>query len=306
LESAFVLFLGVIGALIGAALLLKWHGTFDHKTHPSAHLFIRRPETIFWICLICGQTALWTVLSLPVVRALRAQGLPRRWTGIVLSSLVLIATLTLFMIVAGRIRNDYPLPHHAQKIIVLTVWGFLLALITSVVIWLVHDQAGRYTTMTHEPTKDELDAVMHLQDTLGQMLTILGAVIGAAVLATAALRRALAAWNTYVDAHPKLHLVSAGEVPYVYVLLYGGFFSLLLALIYFPTFLEIQAAGRRIRDHAAALPDPSGKSFDDVVTRRKNLEDLLQLDVATSNSFRAGVAILAPLTTSLLGLLFKA
>src|SRR5207249_1385657 len=118
-------------------------------------------------------------------------------------------------------------PHHEQKIMVLTVWGFLFALIISVVIWLVHGKAGRYAAMTHEPTKDELDAVMQLQDTLARMLTILGAVIGAAVLAIAALRRALVAWNSYVDAHQKLHLVPAGEIPYVYVLLYGGFFSLL-------------------------------------------------------------------------------
>jgi len=102
-----------------------------------------------------------------------------------------------------------------------------------------------------------------------------------------------------------VRLARADEIPFDFVLLYGGFFSLLLALIYVPTFLELQAGGRRVRNLAADLPAPTDESFDDVYTRRKNLGELLQLEVSTSSSLRAGVAILAPLTTSLIGLLLK-
>jgi hypothetical protein len=308
LESALVLALGVAGALLGAAILFfeKPWGSFDGSRHPSTHLFVRQPETIFWLCLICAETALWSVLSLPVLRSFRVEPSPKQRLGIRLSTLALIAALVGFIAVAGRNHNAYPLPHHAAKITALTAWAFLLAIVASVVIWRLHSQAARYTAMTHTPTKDDLHGLMRLQETLARMLAIQGAVIGAAVLATAALRRALVAWNEYVDAHPRLHLAHAGEIPYVYVLIYGGVFSLLLALIYFPTFVETQAAGRRIRTLSADLPAPGDQTFDEIYVRRKNLDDLLQLQVATSSSFRAGVAILAPLSTAVIGLLFKA
>jgi hypothetical protein len=47
-RNAFVIALAVFGALLGAAILFadRPFGSFDYR----ARVFVRRPETIFWIC----------------------------------------------------------------------------------------------------------------------------------------------------------------------------------------------------------------------------------------------------------------
>ena len=87
------------------------------------------------------------------------------------------------------------------------------------------------------------------------------------------------------------------------MLFYGAYLTLLLALFYAPVYLRLLEAGRANLDAACKLEEPTSPTWADTYDKRKKLQEHLQLEVTTSASFRAGVAILAPLASALVALL---
>ena len=118
-------------------------------------------------------------------------------------------------------------------------------------------------------------------------------ILGAAILATGSLRNSVVVW----------HHNDATAFPREFVLMYGGFFTLLLALLYAPVYQTLLDTGRKLVDGACPAVEPRSSAWTDVYEKRKKLEELLQLEVTTSSSFRAGIAIMAPLASSVVGLL---
>jgi hypothetical protein len=90
--------------------------------------------------------------------------------------------------------------------------------------------------------------------------------------------------------------------PVDYVLLYGVFFTLLLALVYVPAYLKLQAAGRAIIADYVPI-NPRTKDFAEEYEKRQQLTTLLRLDTSVASSFAAGAAIVTPLVTSLVGVI---
>ena len=120
--------------------------------------------------------------------------------------------------------------------------------------------------------------------------------IGAAVLATGGLRNAVLAYSASPGAH-------AVDFPREFVLMYGIFYSAVLALVYVPTYARLSEVGRAIRDRSLPAPEMTDQSWTRRYEARTRADEFLQLGLSTSQSFRAGVAILTPLAGSLLGLL---
>jgi hypothetical protein len=90
------------------------------------------------------------------------------------------------------------------------------------------------------------------------------------------------------------------------VLLYGAFFTLLLAVLYAPVYRRLLEQGRRLVDAVCPVPEPVSAEWSAAYEKRRKLEELLQLQLTTSASFRAGIAIAAPLGSSIFGLLIGA
>jgi hypothetical protein len=91
--------------------------------------------------------------------------------------------------------------------------------------------------------------------------------------------------------------------PKEHLLRYGAYFSLILALIYAPVYQRLVATGRRLLDDACPADERVSRDWETSYDKRKKLEELLELGVTTSGSFRAAVAITAPLVSSIVGLL---
>jgi hypothetical protein len=91
--------------------------------------------------------------------------------------------------------------------------------------------------------------------------------------------------------------------PKEHLLRYGAYFSLILALVYAPVYQRLVATGRRLLDDACPADEPVSRDWETSYDKRKKLEELLELGVTTSGSFRAAVAITAPLVSSIVGLL---
>jgi hypothetical protein len=144
------------------------------------------------------------------------------------------------------------------------------------------------------PTAKEIAAHIRLRELLQILLAVEGAIIGAALLATAGLRNAIVAWS-----HDPTRL--PGEL----VLAYGIAASALLAVAYGPVYARLSATAARLVDRAFELPEPTERIWDDLTRRRRELGELLQTRTSTAASFRSGVAILTPLGGALIGLLLK-
>jgi hypothetical protein len=288
-----VILAAILGAGLGAAVLYvdwwSWGKTDRTFAHSSSF--------ILWASLICAQTTLWTLASVPVVATLRRHR--NGWhshRADIMSSSLLIVCLVAGIVAVSALQPQIPnvIPRSHWKVRGLTGVALLVALVASVSIWLIR---GRLAELRAGAGKKELELYVQFRRDLERLLAFLGAVVGLAVLSSAALRRVVLAYAA--NGHPN------ADLPAEYPLLYGLILSLVVALIYLPTYLDLLEAGSNLRDRAAPLSEPNDPNFEAAVSKRKTLTDLLGLEVSASTSFRAGVTILTPLFAALVTLLPK-
>jgi len=268
---------------------------FDYRSwSPQSRDFAVKGPFLLWLGLICAQTMLWALALPPLVGTFR-----RHWRArtpasvrgeVVPSALVLIILAATLVLVSHRTAAapDF-IPRLYPKILVLTAFALLVALIAAMAIWLIR---GRAEALAPGPgiTRSELQTYMRLRADLERLLGFLGAVIGLAVLAYAGLRNAVLSYGKPDPGAER-------------IVLYGIVLSLMLALIYLPTFATLQRTGTGIRDSVECLPEPGDPVLEARLAKRKALDELLGLQITASASFRAGAAILSPLLGSLTSLL---
>jgi hypothetical protein len=274
--------------------------------------FIQTPQFLLWLLLLCGQAIFWVLALGPVwvtvkrhFSQLRRAGRLSKRTYIALAAALLaIAVVTAAFTFAARslpqelhayrvragLPAHWPLPHHSLRLGVLSAFALVVALGAIVGVWLT----GLRLQAILSKSEDRVDAsivktFLSLQRDLNTMLAIAGGIIGLATLATGALRNAVLVVHLKFDAY--------------YLLLYGLYFTGVLAVAYAPSYVAMRAAGARIRDRAFPLPDPEKAAFFDVVTKRKSFDELIQLNLSASATFKAGVAIFTPLASGLIALL---
>lgn len=276
-----------LGVLLVCFDYLSW-------SHRVRH-FASSGPFLLWLGLICAQTMLWA-LALPLL----AGTFRRHWHGRapasvkneVVPSAVVLAILIATLAVVPHLIAPAPdfIPGRHPKILAVTTLGVLVALIASMTIWLIR---GRVDALGRSPViaKSELQTYLRLRSDLEWLLGFLGAVVGLAVLASAQLR------NVYLAYDHKAVFGTGG------VVLYGLVLSLLVALIYLPTFVTLQRTGTRMRDSAAELPEPGDPMLEARLAKRNALDELLGLQISASASFRVSAAILSPLLGSLASLL---
>jgi hypothetical protein len=285
----------VLGAGIGAAVLLAdwwtWPGgTWATLGHSSPF--------VLWAALICAQTTLWTLAAAPVWSMLQRNR--AGWNGqraeIVRSGLLLVAFVGA-MVGISNLTGPVPsvFPHQHAKVWSLTGVALVLALGVAATIWLIR---GRLKELRSGESDREIELFITFRGELERLLGILGAIVGLAVLATAALRQVVL---EYAARHPK----AGASFPPDYPILYGLILSLVVALAYLPTYLALLQAGSDLRDRGAPLRGPGEPDFEAVIAKRKTLTELLGLDISASTSFRVGATILSPLFAALVSLLPK-
>lgn len=285
--------LGGGGFLLGLLILF-----IDHPFVTTPTSYSHSGQFALWAFLIALQTGFWAAALQPlsaIVRELRAHFRAHR-TEVVATAAAFAALVVAFVVGASVARHiDNPLPNFHVKIVLLNLLGASVALVGVIGITLVH--AALADRFPQKGTFDEHDVekLLGLQAHLRRLLALDGVIIGAAVLSSGALRNALLAYN---QDNPTF------SFPEEYVLIYGAFFSALLALVYTPAHLRHRDVARRLRDSFAPLPSPHDPSWSASYDKRSKLEELFELQLTTTASFRTGVAILTPLSGAALSLLF--
>jgi hypothetical protein len=297
----YLVMLAAVGGL-GLGILLVY---FDYSSwSPKAGDFARTGPFLLWLGLICAQTMLWALALPPLLGTFRhhwRRRAPASVLGEVVPSAIVSAILVATLPVVPRLIRSEPdfIPWLHLKIIALTGLGLPVTLIAAMAIWLIRGRAeapGRSSTIT----RSELQTYLRLRTDLEWLLGFLGAVIGLAVLAGAELQRLFrsAEFHQFFPSYDKKAGFGAEGI-----VLYGLFLSLLVALIYLPTFFTLQRMGARIRDSVEGLPELGDPMLEARLAKRKALDELLRLQISASASFRTGVAILSPLLASLTSLL---
>ena len=261
-----------------------------HRSFASAS----GPFTL-WAALMCAQTGLWALTLawlLPSVRRLRRLYGRENRQELVVSTAIILVVIVLLAVVSPLLKSqpDY-VPHHSVKLGLLTVVGALVGLVAAQGIWLVR---GGLTVVARDTvTERALEGYRSLQGDLQRFLGALGAILGLLVLATAAQR------------HAVLDFAPATSYDFELVLVYGLFFSILIAAVYLPTHLTLVAVGGRLRDAFFPPVDPSAPEWEERTRQREQFSRLLQLDVGPFGRLHASAAILTPLVGSLIALVLK-
>jgi hypothetical protein len=287
-HPVWLLLIGIGGFLFGIGLLLLGSG----RTARSQE-FVRTTGFVVWAASIGAQTAYWAVIAGPLWADLAAvwrRAKPGRAATLTLAGVIAAIVITLPLVSAAA-GVSWPLWGHTPKIRVLTVIGGLVAGVPALSgIALVQRQASE---RAREPIgEDDVAAALEARSRTLRFLSVAGAVIGLAVLAAGALRKATVP-----------EFVANRDFPQEGILLYGAFFTGLLLLVYGPAHVALKGLGARIRDHyfpLSEMPAPDADSFKGWLDRRTTLETFLQLNVSPAQQLQASLFILAPLLSAVI------
>jgi hypothetical protein len=291
-DSVAVLAAFILGAFAAGALLFFDVLGGGSSWEEAGRRFLRRPETIVWLTLLTAQAGLW-VVGWGAARRLLPKLSQGQSAAVSITGFALVGVLVVAVIVVPAVTTPTatPLPLHRPKVIAFIVLGALAAAPWIEAIWRV----GTIARMSPTPVVDgsrphAFDTYLRLRELLGHAVVVLGVIVAGITLTTGALRLAVLAHTP------------AANFPISSVLVYGGFFSLLLALIYVPVQLRVIELGNRLRDEAVPI---TARGRLDAFKRRGEVETVLQLATGPIASMQAGLAVLAPLLTALLAQLLS-
>lgn len=302
----------VIGALFGLFILFfNFHWWDDrHRDFAGMSTFV------LWAGLMSAQTALWALglaWLLPSLAGLCRRDddtedvrreLFGRKSELWLSIAALSVTIGLFLVPAAVIKSwpNY-MPSHDWKLGILTLTGVIAGLVAASGVWLTHGRLKQLLSASDLSDRQVLDEFLSLQSGFYRFLGTLGAILGLLVLATSAQRQTVLAYVVYSAPDPKHppHI----DYGYQFVLVYGLFFSILVAAVFLPTYLTSVSLGSRIRDAVFPPVAPTWPRWEQRLAKRETLGSLLNLQGGPFAQLKASIAILTPLLGSLVGLLLK-
>jgi hypothetical protein len=286
---------------LGAFALLKWVGWGSER---NTHAAGGARELAVWQFLITAQVVVWAVLAGAGFRAVKeldvhaqvwlpetATAWRARWRRETARFLLFSYSVVVVLLVAGGVaglRNPYVMNGQGWKIPLLHVVAGAAAFPFFVV--LKHVQLCAAEEIGWSTTARDIERIHLLRSYLRSATASLGAIIALAVIATGALRQAVEA----ADLTP---------LPDTFVLVYGAWFTGVLAAIYLHVFTALDARARSLLERAAPLPDPNlaaAEAFAVSTKLRGELSAELELGGDPRKNLEGLIAVLSPLGGALL------
>lgn len=310
---------GAIGAVIGVCILAPWPWATPEVSKNTIEAFMNTKEFDVWRVIVLITASLFLVLPLPAWTSLKKLWEdtsidPRPDTiRLGISAVILLILFALPFIVEPILacfdkleiprKLSRPLPGHNLRVLILPIIGALGTLLpASLGIWLLQAAIEK---------KDSLNVKDYLRfrEQLQQLLLILGVILGLAVLVTGAERLALTAlmhpFADLIKGENPLRFNLETAYPAIRVLASGAYLTMLVALIYVPTFASFRKVGLELVNKLLPPSDKPAKGWETYNKERKALEELLQVKVSARKSLETMVPLLLPLlgglTSTLLG-----
>ena len=276
-----VLVVGLVGAAMGPLLLVKVYHVFDH-----AKITARLWE---WVFILGVETSFWALAFVPLWSSVR-----RLWRFTATTNaerLKLFAFVVLLGVLAGiplftahRLGFFSPLDRQFKPLELLVAIGCIVAAPGVIGIWLV----DRCVAQRLSPDRGVAQIVtyLRLKRYLDVYRSFLGIMLGLVVLAAGAQRAAIVAATHGTGFRP------------VFVLLFGGYNTLLLAVVYVPAYLRLVATGREIVDGIEPIPKKE-KDMAVALAQRQTLVNLFGLETSATDKLKSALFLLAPVFSSI-------
>jgi hypothetical protein len=280
---------------VAAFAMLKWV-PLGSERDPKARG--GKDELAVWELLITGEVVVWALFAVIGFRMLKTLGdrlpgaLPdRRWSRETAEFLFLVYGAVALLLGLGgvaKLASPTVLQGQQWKSVVLylvagvAIFPFLVALKR---IQLCAEENASWSLTTSDIELHRL-----LRRHLRTATMCLGAIVALAVVATGALRQAVEG-------------AKLDPLPETFVILYGAWFTAVLAAIYLYVFGALEKRGRRIVNDAAPRKEHDLRcAQDDDATnrRRKSLSEELELGGDPRKNLEGLVAVFSPLIGALL------
>lgn len=288
--------LSVAGFAVGVLILL-----YDYPLmNPDEKKFISTPQFKLWLLAVAAQTVFWAVAlgsMWPVVTSLSHHA--RKYKSELLVWVVLFAALIFASTAFAASCPNYNFSRHLLKTRLHTYIGGLVAIVAGVGNVLVNIGLRNILTvdlhasdLQHDEKlqQDLVRNYLNLRSSLLHFLSILGVMLGLVTLSQSAKRNAIIASGA-----------CAAEFGAEKVLVFGLYYTLILILVFLPTFSILITTGRKLRDEILPIPSPQNEKWNSWCAKREKLEKILALSV--TESLRAAIAVMAPVLGGLIPLI---
>ena len=260
------------------------------------------PEAIaraaVWEVLVAASVFAWVILArvgCRVVHEVREVTGRNTWKadalpiGVFLATVYVAVALPLILARLTNIVNDEVLADQQLKNGLLHLTGAALIAPLLVAIKLIQLCAADGSAWS--TTVDTITGIRRLRRALHVATAALGGIVASAVVATGALRDAVAADD------------QLATTPDTFVLVYGAWYTAVLGGIYFYAFAAIEGRARWFLERTAPLPQPgvaTAAAFSTSVGLREQLTQELELGRSAFANLQGLVVILSPLLGAVL------
>lgn len=300
-QTTQIVILGTIGFFLGGLLILCpaiFHG-FDPAT--------QTPEFLIWLFLVAVQASIWTVVTIPIWKVMRSlQGYLKKHFFQILMTAIPIGSLTSIMFIWGSRTIDtlnIPLVGISQKTNLLSGVGFIVAMASSICIWLI--PFALKTVFENKSDAQKINEYLYLHTAFFRCLTIAATVVSVATLSSGLFWQFVSALCSSTEQICNLSNFQRSSVYSVEAtILYGLFFSGILLLSYTSTYFALIAVARQLCETLLPMPELHSLEWEDWHYKHQKLQETLKLNVKTID-YGAIATVLSPLFGSAISLLLR-
>lgn len=184
----------------------------------------------------------------------------------------------------GRADLAIPLDHFTTRLIIAYSLLLVVAIPAAMGLGLLRRAAEGGGT---------LETYLRLEADLRRFLTVLGGILTLSILAIGALAKA---YNSFHGAPDSM----VEQIPPELLLVFGGVWAGVVAVVYLPTNNAIEGMGQAVLDELSPLPDITDVGFVGAVERRDKVGTVLHLGGTARSKLEDGVIILSPLIGAIL------
>ena len=296
-----VLVLGVLG---GAVPFFMYLWNFPTSTQAEARQFAHAPSFATWVFLLSIVFSFVTIILIPswkicreLYSAVVKENSPRNVTGmLVVSAVMYPCVLVALFLLSNRVfvlpDGDFmsELNINFAVVYIYSALGFYPVMFCIVLINYMAEIMSNKIDIVKDNKKELpifIQEYLDYRNLLQICLIANGILLSLNPIITSA----------YLSIWKEIGLFTPETFPSQAIIVYGLIFTLLLILIYVPTYITLTNVGRELRD---AIYPLNIDALEDTLKNRRMLNDLLQINFGIAENLKSGIFTLTPLISGLL------
>ena len=294
----------VLGTLGGAIPFFMYLWNFPISTQAEARDFAHAPSFATWVFLLSIIFSLVTIILIPSWKICRElylavvkENSPRNVMGmLVVSAVMYLCVLVALFLLSKRV---FVLPHgdfiselnvNFAVVYTYSALGFFPVMFCIVLINYIAEIMSNKIDIVKDDKKELpifIQEYLDYRNLLQVCLITNGILLSLNPIVTSA----------YLSIWKEIGIFTAETFPSQAIIIYGLIFTLLLILIYVPTYITLTNVGKELRDAKYPL---NIDALENTLKDRKMLNDLLQINFGITENLKSGIFTLSPLISGLL------